>query len=208
MVDTIQARVEKYAPSTNDFYRNHYHHVLYGLMLIIFILIICIGVVLYQTLHRPLPAFHAVQADGQTMQLAPSEEPNLLVDTITRWAGKAAITAYTFDFVNYKQEIQVARPYFTEAGWADFNSSMRDVINRVVKGQLFVSGVVAGAPVISNQGPLPGKGYVWRVQIPFLVTYQAAQALNKRNFIVVLTIVRVPTNINPQGIGIDQFVMV
>jgi len=82
------------------------------------------------------------------------------------------------------------------------------LISTIVQNQLFVNGVVSGPPVISNQGPLPGKGYTWRVQIPFLVTYQSANTTTKRSFYVVITIVQVPTNINPQGIGIDQFVMV
>ena len=208
MVDSVHAQVEKYVPRNNDFYRDHYHHVLIALILTIFLLIVGVGVVLYQTLHRPLPAYHAMQASGEKMRLEPYKEPNLLPETILRWASKAAITVYTFDFVNYKKELAAARPYFTEAGWADFVTSLNDVVNRVAKNQLFVNGVVDGTPVISNEGPMPGKGYVWRIQIPFLVTYQAAQALNKQHFIVVITIVRVPTTVNPQGIGIDQFVMV
>jgi intracellular multiplication protein IcmL len=208
VVDSLHAQVEKYVPRNNDFYRNHYHRVLYVLMMVILLLIIAVSVVLYQTLHRPLPAYHAMQADGKQMRLEPYTQPNLLPETILRWASKAAIVAYTFDFVNYRQEVEVARPYFTDAGWADFIRSLNPVVDQVIKNQLFVSGVVAGPPVIANQGPLPGREYAWRVQIPFLVTYQAAQTLSKRRFIVVLTIVPVPTNVNPQGIGIDQFVMV
>jgi intracellular multiplication protein IcmL len=207
MVDSVHAQVEKYVPRNNDFYRDHYHHVLLALILVIFLLIIGVMFVLYQTLHRPLPAYHAIQANGDKMPLQPYTEPNLLPDTILRWASKAAITAYTFDFVNYRKQLSAARPFFTQAGWADFLSSLNPVVASVAKKQLFVNGVVNGTPVISNQGPMPGRGYVWRVQIPFLVTYQAAQALTKQQYIVVITLVRVPTNINPQGIGIDQFVM-
>jgi intracellular multiplication protein IcmL len=61
--------------------------------------------------------------------------------------------------------------------------------------------------VIANQGPIPDKEYAWRIQIPFLVTYQSMNITTKRNFYVLISIVRVPTNVNPQGIGIDQFVM-
>lgn len=199
---------EQYIPKDNDFYCNHYHHVIMGVMLSIVILIGMVSLVFYQMLHRPLPIFFAMQANGEKMQLRPYDQPNLLPDTILRWASKAATVAYTFDFVNYNKEIQVARPYFTEDGWQDYLSSVNNLIQRVVQGQLFVNGVVAGTPVIGNQGPLPGKGYVWRIQIPFLVTYQSANTTTKRNYLVTLSIVRVPTQVNPQGIGIDQFVMV
>ena len=209
MADRVTAQIEKYAPRNNDFYRNHSHHVIIGLMIIIFLLIIAVCVVLYQTIHRPLPEFHAIQpANGQKMELTPYKEPNLLPDTILRWASKAAISSYTFDFVNYRQQVAAARPYFTDAGWNDYLTSVTGLINTVISSKLVINGVVTGTPVISNQGPLPGKGYVWRVQIPFLVTYLVGQTSSKRHFFVVITIVRVPTNINPQGIGIDQFVMV
>lgn len=198
---------EKYIPQDNDFYREHYHHVIYVLMGIIVTMILMVFLVLYQVLNMPLPQFNAIQRDGSRMLLRAYNEPNLLPDTILRWASKAATTAYTFDFVHYKDQIQEARPFFTDDGWIDYLRSVNPLLESIVQKQLFVNGVVSGPPVISNEGPLPGKDYVWRVQVPFLVTYQSANTTTKRNFIVVLTIVKVPTDINPQGIGIDQFIM-
>ncbi len=198
---------EKYIPRENHFYRDHYHHVIMVMIVVIVILMIAVGVVFYQTLNRPLPQFNAVQPDGKKMLLFPYEEPNLLPDTILRWASKAATVAYTFDFLNANKQVLAARPFFTPDGWLDYLNSVKGVIGTIVQNQLFVFGVVAGTPVISNQGPLPGKDYVWRVQIPFLVTYVNAQGPTNRHFMVVISIVRVPTNINSQGIGIDQFVM-
>lgn len=201
-------KLEQYAPQDNDFYRNHYHQIILGLMGLLVLTIIALGFLFYQIMNKPLPQFNAIQPDGKRMLLIPYEEPNLLPSTILRWASKAATVAYTFDFVSYKQQTAAARPYFTEDGWNDYLNSVNKLINTIVQNKLFIFGVVSGPPVISNQGPLPGKGYVWRVQIPFLVTYQSENTTSKRNFFVVLSIVRVPTNINKQGIGIDQFVMV
>lgn len=203
----LDAAKEKYIPKDNGFYRQYYSYFFYVLMFLIVVLMIAVGLVLYQVANRPLPAFYAKQQDGKTMQLISFDEPNLLPDTIIRFASKAAVTAYTFDFVNYESQISLARPFFTAGGWGDFNSSISNLISTIVQRQLFVSGVVSGPPVISNQGPLPGKGYVWRVQIPFLVTYQSANVASTRKYFVVVTIVKVPTSVNPQGIGIDQFVM-
>lgn len=199
---------ELYVARNNSFFRDHYHQFIMVLMGVIALLWIALGVVLYQILTRPLPQFNAVQPDGKTMLLIPFTQPNLLPDTILRWASKAATVSYTFDFVNYNKQIAAARPYFTEDGWQDYLNSVSRLINTIVQGQLFINGVVSGAPVISNQGPLPGRGYVWRVQIPFLVTYQSANITTKRSFYVMLSIVQVPTSVNKQGIGIDQFVMV
>lgn len=201
-------RTEKYLPPENDFYRKHYHHVLLGLMFVLFIMLGVIGFIFYQALNRPVPVFTAEQPDGKTKALLAADEPNLQPDTIIRWASKAAVAAYTFDFVNYNKQINEVRPYFTDGGWQDYLASVKGLIGTIVQNQLFVTGVVSGTPVISNQGQLTSSGYTWRVQIPFLVTYQTSERLTKTSYYVVITIVRVPTSVNPQGIGIDQFVMV
>lgn len=204
----VKAKYKALIPRDNSFYSKYYAYFFWGMMFIIFLLIGMIGFVLYQAYHRPLPVFSAIQPSGEKMSLTAFEEPNLLPDTIIRWANKATTNAYTFDFVRYNSQLAAARPYFTSAGWQDYLVSVDPLIKTIVQAQLFVNGVVNGTPVISNQGSLPGQGYTWRVQIPFLVTYQTANAPTQVKFIVVLTIVRVPTNINPQGIGIDQFVMI
>ncbi|HEU5282018.1 MAG TPA: DotI/IcmL/TraM family protein [Gammaproteobacteria bacterium] len=199
---------EQYAPKENAFYQNYYLMVWMAFCLLVVLLLSVMGVLLYQTTHKPLPVFYAKQANGETMPLLPFQAPNQLSDTILRFASKAATIAYTFDFVNYQEQISLARPYFTSAGWNDFESSISGLVSTIVKNQLFVSGVVVGTPVISNQGPLPGTDYAWRVQIPFLVTYQSANVTTRRNYMVIVSIIRVPTIENPQGIGIDQFVTV
>ncbi len=196
------------APSEkNDFYASSYTSVMIILIVEIVLVLILVGVVVYQVSHRPLPVFSAITPSKQRMSLTASSEPNLLPSTLLTWASKAAVAAYTFDFVNYNKQINLARPYFTDAGWRDYQASIANVIQTITQNQLFVNGVVAGAPVISNQGEIPGRGYTWRIQVPFLVTYQSAEQTSRANYIVVITIVRVSTSINPAGIGIDQFVM-
>lgn len=199
---------EKYSSRENAFYKRYYAHFLIGLMIAISILLFIIGLVLFQITNRPLPAFTAQTPTKQVLNLEAFNEPNLLPDTILRFASKAATMAYTFDLYNYEDQLAAARPYFTDAGWQDYLESVKGLLQTIVQNQLFAYGVVSGVPVIANQGELPGKGYSWRVQIPFLVTYTSASSSSTRNYYVVLTLVRVPTSVNPQGIGIDQFLMV
>lgn len=201
-------RYTRYLPSNNQFYRRYYPIIIYGVMGIIALLIIAVCVVLYQTRTRPLPKFYALIENGQQMELTSFAEPNLLPDTVIQWSSMGATLSYNFDFQNFNAQLALARPYFTEAGWRDYLASVQGLILTIVANQLFVSGVVSGTPVIANQGPLPGRGQVWRIQIPFLVTFQSANVPLQDRYYVVITLVRVPTNINPQGIGIDQFVMV
>lgn len=185
-----------------------YQAALLGLMVSIFVLVGMVALVLYQIHHRPLPYFTATAVDGKKMHLTSFDEPNLLPDTLLTWASKAAVAAYTFDFVNYDKQAALARPYFTDAGWVDYKNSIQGLIATIKQNQLFVNGVVAGAPVISNQGEIAGRGHLWRIQMPFLVTYQSSEKTSRQSFTVMITIVKVPTQIDPSGIGIDQFIMI
>ncbi len=192
----------------NAWYAAYYSYFIFTLMAAIFILGCFVLILLYQVSHRPLPLFFAVAPNGQRLPLVSYDEPNLLPSTLIKWASKAAVAASTLDFVNYNKQLDAARPYFTDAGWLDYQRSVSELINTVRKNQLLVSGVVAGTPIVASQGDLEGRGYVWRIQMPFLVTYQASDTQSKKQFTVMLTIIRIPTSKNPAGIGIDQFVMV
>lgn len=205
-------------PRDNNFYRDHYHHVLWCLILIILFTIGLTSFVYWQLMNRPLPQFGAQQPDGKQMFLIPYDAPNLLPSTILQWASKAATIAYTFDFVNYNAQVQAAKPYFTADGWTDYLASVDALISRIVQDKLFINAVVAGTPVISSQGPIGGNlsnqdattnmNYAWRIQIPFLVTYQSANDIQVKRFYVAMTVIRVPTSTNRAGIGIDQFNMI
>lgn len=200
-------KARKLLHKDNSFYKKYYQYFLYGVMVVTLLTVGLICLIVYQMLHRPLPTFYAKRPDQQKMNLTSYTSPNLLPDTILHWASKAATFAYSFDYVNYNAQLRAVRPYFTDAGWQMYLASVQSLIDAIVQKQLFVNGVVAGTPVIANQGDLPGRGFVWRIQIPFLVVYQSSSDTTTANYFVVLSLVRVPTSVNPQGIGIDQFVM-
>jgi intracellular multiplication protein IcmL len=192
---------------TNVFHRATFQSLIMLTMAAIVVMFALVLIIVYQVLHKPLPEFSAIKPTGERMQLNAYHEPNTLPGTILTWASKAAVAAYTFDFAGYESQTALAKPYFTPAGWQAYQAGIKNVIRRITKQKLFVNGVVSAPPVISNQGELPGHGYSWRVQIPFLVTYQSSQESKTENYYVSMTIVKVPTTINPQGIGIEQFDM-
>lgn len=202
---TTRRRV--YLSEENSFYRNYYSSVIVIIILAILIVLGMVIVVLYQIFHQPLPLFRAVAPNGKMIALNSFDEPNLMPSTLLTWASKATVAAYTFDFANYNKQIEATRPYFTPLGWKDYQSSVAGLLRDISQKQIFVNGVISGSPIIANQGILGKKGYVWRIQLPFLVTYQSSETTAKDNFIVIVNIVKIPTWINPTGIGIDQFVM-
>jgi intracellular multiplication protein IcmL len=188
-------------------YRDSSQQLIYILIISMLVVLGVVTLVLLQVMNRPLPHFYEQRPDHKEVPLRPYEEPNYLPQTILNWASTAAVGSYTFNFANYEKTMPLVRHYYTSGGWVAYQNAVSNVISRIVKAQLIVQGVVAGPPVISNQGPLPGHGYSWRVQIPFLVTYLSAGESRSQKYFVIMLIVKVPTTADPQGIGIDSFVM-
>jgi hypothetical protein len=192
---------------SNKQYRIHSQKFLVGLVIGLMFMIVMVGVLLYQIHNKPIPLFVAMSSEGERMRLRSYEDPNLLSSTLIEWASKAAVTAYTFDFYNYPGQLLMAQPYFTEAGWVSYRQSIQPLIDTITANKLFVNGVVSSPPIISNQGSLAGYDRVWRLQIPFLVTYQSSESTSNASYMVTLMIVKVPTTENPAAIAIDQFLM-
>ena len=99
----------------NAFYITNYQTFFTGMLVVVCVGLIVVSVLLYQFLHPYIPVFTAVTPKGQRMVLTAESEPNLQPSTLLTWANKAAVAAYTFNFVNYDAELSKARPYFTEA---------------------------------------------------------------------------------------------
>lgn len=190
-----------------NFYYNYYQTFLYGLIVSLFLLLAMVVLVLYQLFHRPLPIFEAIAKNNKRMVLTPYFEPNYLPSTILKWASKAAVASYNFNFIEYEQQIALAAPFYTGAGWAAYRSSVNRLISDIIAKRIFVNSVVSGAPVITHQGMYPGKGYTWRIQMPFLVSYTTAETVSRESYFVLMTVVKIPTTVEPTGIGIDQFQM-
>jgi intracellular multiplication protein IcmL len=192
-----------------NFYREHYQNFVIMLGIVIVVSLVATSFILYQITHRPLPVFTAAAPNGQSLALTSHDEPNYLPGTVIRWANKAAVAAYTFDFAHYNEQLAALRPYFTAPGWENYRASVTGLIDSVAQNQVFISSVAVGAPVIVNQGDfLANGGYAWRIQMPFIVTTQSGNATTSKGYTVTLTILKVPTQDNPVGMGIDQFVIV
>lgn len=124
------------------------------------------------------------------------------------WANEAAVTAFTYNFVNYEKDLQTASQFFTPDGWKQFEIALKKSNNlEAVKAKkLIVSAVATRAPIVLQKGLLDGV-YSWRVQMPIMVTYQSANEFTQQDNIVTMLIVREPSVNAPRGIGISQFIV-
>lgn len=193
--------------SRNEFYRDRYRWMLFALVAQSVALIIACYSAYFFASRQPEPRYFATRADGGLIRLIPLNEPMLTQSAILTWAGKAATDAFTFDFVNFRQQLQEAAQAFTPEGWKSFLKALEDSRNleavRVKK--LVVNAALQGAPVILTEGVVNGV-YSWRIEMPIVVAYRSANSTQRQNLLVNMTVSRVPTLEFPEGVGITQFV--
>lgn len=162
----------------------------------------------YVVTHPPAPKYFATSINGRITPLFALNEPNQSDSAVLQWSNQAAIAAFTYNFVNYRSELQASSGFFTADGWTQFLKALEESNNldAVKAKKLIVSAVATRAPIILQKGILNGR-YAWRVQMPLLVTYQSASEFSQQSNVVTLLITRVSTLNSPRGIGISQFVV-
>lgn len=192
----------------NKFYKDSYRKVLMVLLFSVLINVSLAWVLLYMIWHPPKPRYFATSVNGRITPLFPLNEPNQSDSAVLQWANQAAIASFSYNFVNYRQELQAASGFFTGEGWKQFLDALESSNNldAVRAKKLIVSAVATRAPIILRKGILNGR-YSWRIQMPLLVTYQSASEFSQQNNIVTMLVRRVSTLNSPRGIGISQFVV-
>ncbi|GGI89918.1 type IVB secretion system apparatus protein IcmL/DotI [Legionella impletisoli] len=192
----------------NAFYRDGQRKIILILLISMIANVVFGSILFYIITHPPLPKYFATSINGRITPLFPLNEPNQSDSAVLQWANQAAIAAFSYNFVNYRSELQAASGFFTANGWTQFLNALQDSNNlEAVKAKkLIVSAVATRAPIILQKGVLNDR-YSWRVQMPILVTYQSASEFTQQNNVVTMLITRVSTLNSPRGIGISQFVV-
>lgn len=192
----------------NSFYRDGQRKVMIVLLLSILCNVVLAGILTYVLTHPPAPKYFATSINGRITPLFALDQPNQSDSAVLQWANQAAIAAFSYNFVNYRTELQASSGFFTAEGWDQFLKALEESNNLIaVKAKkLIVSAVATKAPVILQKGVLNGR-YAWRVQMPLLVTYQSASEFSQQNNVVTVLISRVSTLNSPRGIGISQFIV-
>ena len=192
----------------NDFYRDSYRRIMKTLLFSLCLITALVALLGYVVMNPPRPHYFAVDADGRITPIVSLDKPNLSPATLLQWSTQAALAAYSYNFVNYRKELQAASEFFTPNGWKQFIKAIQDSNNlsAITRKKLVMSAVATGAPVIVWSGLLPNQHYGWRVQLPLLVTYQSSSELSQQALVISMLISRVDTLYSARGLGIEQFV--
>ena len=163
------------------------------------------GALGWALLHKK-PVYFAATADGRIFPLVALSQPAMEDRAVLSWATNVATSAYSYDFVNWRKALSGLSSDFTKEGFASFIGSLKASGNLklVSDNRMVASAVPTEAGVIIAKGLLKGI-YVWKIQVPILVTYQAAKSSATQNLLVTLMVVRRSVLAHPKGLAVAQF---
>lgn len=191
----------------NHFYRDGHKKVMAALMLSLLLNGILLLLNFYQFAHRPHPKYFAARPDGQILPLKSLSEPALSRTVLLQWAQRAIVASNSFDFLNFREQMNEAAQYYSESGWNAFRSAQEASGNlrTVIAKKLSTTAVATGAPVVLQEGVANGR-YMWRISMPILVTYESSSQKISQSSVVTLLVRRDSTLNYPRGVSIAQYI--
>lgn len=191
----------------NQYYKEGYKKIMGAFLLSLLLNIALVLLNFYQFAHKPTPRYFAATANGRILPLYPFTDPVLSKPVLLQWAQRAIIASNSFDFLNYREQMNTAAQYYSEEGWQAYLSAQKKAGNlrTVLAKKLATSAVATGAPVIVQEGVLNGR-YMWRIQMPILTTYESGNQKITVTSLVTILVHRDSTLNYPRGISIVQYV--
>jgi intracellular multiplication protein IcmL len=195
----------------NDFYRRQYLLALGAFGLALLVIFILLWVLVYVVRNPTAPLYFATDNVGRLITVVPVSEPNMSTEDATKWAINAVQKAYSYDYVNYREQLQSAQKYFTVYGWTKFMAALKSSNNLVALSnrKMLIEAKIVGVPKLITEGRLSGA-YAWKFEMPMLVTnylppYDAQSTFSNALTVSVL-IQRQPILQSSDGVGIVQLI--
>lgn len=151
--------------------------------------------------------FLLTDADGRLSHPVPITRPKVEDEQLKAWAVDAVTRVWTFDFANYRSQLQDSKRYMTVFGWNEFEKALKQSgnFNAVVANKYSMTAAPTGPAVILSKGLLdiPGSPprYGWQVELPVIITYRSSVQEITQPLKIKATIGRMPEYIT-EGSGL------
>ena len=203
--------------------RNRFFYIYYRKLTLILILALgvsafSLGSAVFFALRKTPPVYIPVTVDGRVIPnyklSEPSNaDPSMMDAEVKQWALEAARKTFSFDYINYREQIGSAQSYFTVRGWREFLSSFEasQNLNTVMAQKMIVNFIPLQPPKILGQQVRDGR-YSWALEFPAKIKYTVHDASGKAGFYqkgkIQAILTRVSMVDSPKGIGVDQLIFV
>lgn len=167
----------------NSFYRRQYFLALGAFALSLIVIVMLFFMYLYLRKNPTQPLYFATDSVGRLIEVIPTDKPNMTTDEVTAWAIEAIQDTFSYDYINYRKQLQNAEKYFTTYGWNNYMKALKANNNLVALNQrkMLVSARVIEQPKLIAQGIL-GGAYAWKYQMSLLMTYSLPPYDEKSKF--------------------------
>lgn len=156
----------------NAFYKKKFHFILGIYALSLIIIAILISIVIFIKTTEAQPRYFVADEMGRLIKDIPLSDLNMSSDELLQWTVNAVEAANSFDFINYRRQLQDAQKYFMDESWATYMKELTISDNLLAlkyRRWVFVAKVVE-KPTLITEGILSGVR-AFKFQMPLLVTY-------------------------------------
>lgn len=156
----------------NEFYRKKYRFTLGVYLLSIIVIIFLISLLAYILKHPVRPMYFVADSVGRLIQDVPVTQPNMTTDEAMAWAIEAVEKVNSYDFVNYRQQLQDAEKYFLPFSWKQYLNGLTASNNLLAlkQRQMVFVGKVIEKPTLVVADML-GGAFAYKFKMKILVTY-------------------------------------
>jgi intracellular multiplication protein IcmL len=155
------------------------------------------------------PLYFPADSVGRLLPDIPSSIPNMSNQEVVNWTIEAVESAYSYDYVNYRSQLQNSQKYFTNFGWRTYMDALRksNNISALKERQYVIIAKVVGPPKLIRQDLIQGA-MAWKFEMPVLITYLTPPFGEKDKFtnawIITVIVQRQNALQSYKGLGIIQ----
>jgi intracellular multiplication protein IcmL len=196
----------------NDFYKDGFYKVFIALvmMAVAIFLLLCASLSLY--LEKPAPLLFHTDNEGRVFPPVPLNQIYISNADLLQWTSKVLPAAFTFDFLNYNDELGALQQYFTKTGFQKLTDLLGTYANdkTIQDSKLFIQAVPSAVPSLFNQGLIndnAGGRYGWWISMPVDIHYTTADKAYTTPVNIQALVVRVPITNDLSGVAIDDILV-
>lgn len=163
---------------------------------------------LYAFTIFPKYTYFQTQDNSVICEIDPQNNPLLTDVAIQDFAKMAILSAYSFDYVNYRDSIETATTrYFTSDGRASFNKALKSsgALSYIINNQLIMRTIGISTPQIEEKGRDNNGEVYWIVRMPITTEFYAgsSKAADSQTFLAQVRVVATKRDaFNPRGLGV------
>jgi len=185
----------------------------HAVYLVIIFFMVYIAVTTNRALHKLTLQYASIVADKAkptSIKAASTQpainKPNMDNFGIQVWANIVGVRAYSYSFMNYKQQFSALSQFYLPDAWTKFKAALEssNLLNIALTEKMSVGAVATGSVTITQQGVEAGR-YTWHVLLPLHVTLANSSKKIDQQVMAKFTIVRVLPPLGRKGLALKEF---